>query len=221
MQSPKMTEPKKITSSTAFAAANASTPGPCCRLLLGEELVQTIWPEKERDAEKIPDGARDAMRRCALGAAPWPLVFLGEAGSGKTCAALVLLDARQHQTAGYYRRVGELVDEVRRAKLGQLATSAGYPRTEYELWRDWTDASLCVLDELGARIEVSDHHYDTVMRALESRYGKPLVVISNMSLAQIEAIYDDRIASRLSAGSLVQFAGDRRSKGRKSGTKDE
>ena len=55
-----------------------------------------------------------------------------------------------------------------------------------------------------------DAQYETLRRATDSREGKPAVVISNLSIRDLERIYDSRIASRLGAGTVVQLCGDRR-----------
>lgn len=78
-------------------------------------------------------------------------------------------------------------------------------------WGWLSGRNLIVLDELGCRGLVSDHHYEAVKRLLDERHGKPLIVIANTDLAGIERLYDDRVASRLSAGTVVSVAGkDRR-----------
>ena len=68
-----------------------------------------------------------------------------------------------------------------------------------------------ILDEIGGRDRVSDHHYEAVKTLLDVRQGKPLMVLSNLGLSEIEKVYDDRIASRLATGTIVRVdAKDRR-----------
>ena len=58
-------------------------------------------------------------------------------------------------------------------------------------------------DDLGARDRVSDHAYETLKKVLDSREGRPLIALSNARLSELARVYDDRIASRLSAGTLI------------------
>ena len=48
---------------------------------------------------------------------------------------------------------------------------------------------------------------------MEWRRGKPLVITSNKSPEDIGAIYDDRILSRLSAGTVLEIVGPDRREG--------
>ena len=57
---------------------------------------------------------------------------------------------------------------------------------------------------------VSDHHYETIKRCIDDRHGKPLVCISNLNMKELAGVYDDRVASRISAGTIVVTEGDRR-----------
>jgi hypothetical protein len=141
---------------------------------------------------------------------PWPLFLCGLAGTGKTCAALCLLD----YSGGEYHTVSGLCDLVIRAQQGRLEWfSGGYGGKVWpeKLWESLANTPLLVLDELGTREKVSDQHYEVVKNCIDKRHGKPLVVISNLELDRVAAIYDDRISSRLVAGTVFEFTGkDRR-----------
>ena len=159
-----------------------------------------------RERDQIAEPLRAASRECMAGERNWPLVIIGEAGSGKTCSALCMVD----YLGGEYWVANQWVDRIREAKMGRATWESGYPATELELWRQWSRSKLCVLDELGARSQVSDHHYETIKRCIDDRHGKPLVCISNLNMKELAGVYDDRIASRLSAGTIVVTEGDRR-----------
>lgn len=138
---------------------------------------------------------------------PWPLVFVGDVGTGKTCAALCLLD----WVAGSRRfyTVADLCDELIAVQNGQRE----YGQRKDSLlawWHRWNDLGCCVVDELGSRTKVSDFQYETVKRAIDLREDRPSVFISNLSLDELAKVYDDRIASRLAAGTVIQFAGEDR-----------
>ncbi len=78
-------------------------------------------------------------------------------------------------------------------------------------WARLAAAPLVVLDELGCRERASDAHYEAVKTAIDERQGKPLVAITNLAIDQIATLYDDRISSRLAAGTVLTLGcGDRR-----------
>ena len=85
------------------------------------------------------------------------------------------------------------------------------PDTPRAWWDRYSELKCVVLDELVSRDKVSDFGYGTVYRAIDRRHGKPLVVCSNGTLEIIGQVYDDRIASRLAAGTVIEMTGsDRR-----------
>lgn len=163
--------------------------------------------DKERDISQVPLAVRSAVRACAKGESRWPLVVMGPPGVGKTCAGLCVLD----YTTGFYYTAGGLAEDIILAMKGQLATPRGTSVGVPQLWRELRESALVVLDEVGDRAKVSDHAYECAKRLLDAREMAPLVVLSNLDLAGIAATYDDRITSRLAAGTLVRLSGpDRR-----------
>ena len=154
---------------------------------------------KPRNPALICEPAKAAIRACRRGLSPWPLVFHGVPGSGKTCAALCLLDSVGGLTV--YRTLGDACDELIQAMNGEL-TWGEYKASPKAWWEKWETARLSVLDELAIREKTTDHEYQTVKRAIDMRYGKPLVLISNHSPG---TIYDERISSRMQAGTVVGF----------------
>lgn len=164
------------------------------------------WPSKHRDREKLATHLRDAVKSCMEGKSPWPLFVHGECGSGKTCAALCVLD---FVGRGIYLTVEEWVEMCDEARKGRLQFSSGYKRTLSELREAYKNAPMVVLDELGNR-KLPDRDYTNLHWAIDVREGKPLVCCSNENLSEIVKIYDDRIASRLRGGTVVFLEGDRR-----------
>jgi DNA replication protein DnaC len=136
------------------------------------------------------------------------LVLLGEAGAGKTCAALLL--AKFAKTLVFFSRYRDWCDRLRWAKRGELQSLSGFRLSEVEVWDEWRRAQFAVLDDIGARREISDHAYEALIGALDRREGMPTVYTSNLSLEEFGRSYDDRVASRLSAGTLVYVEGDQR-----------
>lgn len=132
----------------------------------------------------------------------------GPAGTGKTCAILALHD----HAGGLYYTVEQFVGEALMAMRGELDWSwrDRSKVTEATFWVTMANTPLLSLDDLGTR-NPSDATYDRIKRAIDCRDGKPLIVSSNHDLAHLARIYDDRIASRLAAGTVVLVSGkDRR-----------
>lgn len=171
-------------------------------------LPVAAWlTNKTRKLAAIHPDLRTVMRKMVLGESPWPLVITGAAGVGKTCAALCLLD----HAGGLYFTAQGLADEVLYAGKGQVQSPGGLPVSQRQLWQEIAGTSLVVVDEVGTREKVSDWHYDCFKRVLDEREGKPLVVLSNLALDAIVTLYDDRVTSRLAAGTVFTLQGsDRR-----------
>jgi DNA replication protein DnaC len=140
----------------------------------------------------------------------WPLFLFGPVGTGKSCAALWLLD----HAGGVYFTVPDLTEKLIESMAGRLVWQ-GEPGHSGTLWPDgfWrrvSNASLVVLDEIGCRNAVSDHHYEAVKKMIDIRHGRPLICISNLNLEAIEKVYDDRVASRLASGTVFELDGNDR-----------
>ncbi len=175
-------------------------------------------PDKERDIDLLDPDVRKVLRELAFGRRRWPAFFYGPAGTGKTCAALTLLDYAagkcRYDTLGDIERT--LIDFMRIVEVNGTPERAifvpgfGNLWTETTWWRCWRDLDLVVVDEIGARKCVSDHQYLTLKRAIDGREGKPAVFISNLTPRRIAELYDDRIASRLGGGTVIPFVGNDR-----------
>ncbi|MDM8008614.1 MAG: hypothetical protein QUV05_20945 [Phycisphaerae bacterium] len=142
--------------------------------------------------------------------APWPLFIFGGVGTGKTCACLCLLDA-----AGggcHFKTFPELCNDIIAAGKGDLWNdNTGYRMSVHDYWHVWRNSRLTVLDEIGARQQVSDFAYETLKLAIDTREGKCCVFTSNIGPDDLARIYDDRIASRLTTGTVLELGGaDRR-----------
>lgn len=171
------------------------------KLMLRKEPIRHWLPQKPREIVQIDPQIRGIFRQLIAGELPWPLTLLGPAGTGKTCAGLCLVDA----AGGWYYTVAELCDEFIQAQQRSIEI------TTRRLWDRIEQTVLVVIDELGSREKVSDHHYDVVKRLLDKRENMPAVFISNHSLEKLAAIYDDRLASRLAYGTILIVKGrDRR-----------
>jgi hypothetical protein len=164
------------------------------------------WPRAERSIAGIDETLRGIIRKLVGGEAPWPLFLTGGVGVGKTCAAACLLDL----SGGLYFTVPHLCFRMIQAQQGGLDWSqpgGGHRLSEAALW-DWIKkVPLVVMDELGCRDRVSDHHYDTVKRVIDARECSPLIAVSNWDQDELARFYDDRVASRLAAGTSIELLG--------------
>lgn len=179
----------------------------------GTRSLATLQPiDKSRSPGEIAPSLKATIRSLSLGEAPWPLFLFGFAGSGKTCAGLCIGDMASYRISSLFCDLPGLCLILNQARTGGWWTT-GYPprvRSEPDVWREWAHAGIAVLDEIGARAVVSDHHFETLKRALDFREGKPAVYISNLDFAALTELYDDRITSRLASGTVVRLSGDRR-----------
>jgi len=175
----------------------------CCKIERREGRYNL--PDNYRSQAFICEHLRNTIRLLITGRKPWPLFLHGEAGSGKTCAALCMFD----WWGGRYADYQDMCANLRLAMKGEAYSSGGYRIFEADIWRPWTKSNLTVLDDFGAR-QPTDFQYDVLKKAIDTRHQKPAVFISNLNLEQIDALYDDRVASRLSAGTIVELKGDRR-----------
>ena len=166
------------------------------------------------DQNRIPSPYSDAGGRCCGGLSSWPLVFAGNVGVGKTRA----MNWYAGHAAGhlFWRAFGHMVQEAADAKRGTLRwPTVGGTGEEYwseidsrEFWTWLDDCALVAIDDIGRRHSESQHAYDTLIELLDRREGKPLIMTTNLTLAQIAEIFDDRVADRLGAGTYVWHAGE-------------
>jgi DNA replication protein DnaC len=155
----------------------------------------------DRHLTAVDPVLRKLLGDLVMGRAPWPLFLFGPAGGGKTCAALALCDVVE--TAGYWT-VDGLCDLTMRPPADAIQSA----------WDRISTKHLAVLDEIGCRERVGDLHYDVVKRFADARYqhaGRAMICISNVAHDRLSRLYDDRIASRLLAGTVFELkAPDRR-----------
>lgn len=165
-------------------------------------------------ASEVPPAIIQSVRS-SIGFKRWPLYLFGPAGAGKTCAA-ALVYANWNASAVWYS-LTELCDLLSGflSSPTQIVYRGGQPvevsRTGF--WRQLENASLVVCDEIGTR-EATAHRYDALLRLLDCRVGKPLILTSNLDEVALERAYDERILSRIVAGIMVNVKGrDRRMDG--------
>lgn len=135
--------------------------------------------------------------RLAAGKARWPLLIWGPVGSGKSYAGLAFCDLIRHPR---FSTLEQECDAVMRRES-----------------RSYDPDELIVLDEIGERSKVGDLQYATLKGTLDHRefqHQRIGLYISNLSPGEIGEMFDDRVASRLTAGSVFRLeATDRRGEG--------
>jgi DNA replication protein DnaC len=111
---------------------------------------------------------------------------------------------------GWYYTAAEWCSRLCEAQMGRLQSKridgqGGYLLSVAEVWREAETTRLFVLDELGLRANPTDAQFDAIHTLLDKRERRPLVCISNLSLDELAATYDHRIAARLAEGTHVVF----------------
>ena len=127
------------------------------------------------------------------------LMFYGKAGSGKTHLAVAIarhiIEAKQIQVR--FTRVVDLLSEIRKT----FDENENY-RTENEsdLIKKYIAVPLLVIDDLGSE-KTSDWVRQFLYQIIDERWieQKPIIVTSNLKPKELEARFEERIASRVAA----------------------
>jgi len=151
----------------------------------------------------VNDSLLAVFRKLCKGELCWPLVLNGPTGSGKTCASLALID---HVLSGEFLTEAQFYENLNARRDG-----GGLQ----DLWRQITKAELFVMDEFKVRSNPTAFQFESILRFLETRTARPTIITMNTGfdtsgklLTDIARVYDDRIASRLSAGTIFFLKGD-------------
>lgn len=177
-------------------------------------------PKAARGArlDGVPPLLLDEVRNCKR----WPIYLWGKTGVGKTFAAAVIYSA--WKSTAYWASMTELCDTLRgfnSQSLQVIETGSGPQEMSFTgYWKKLSTVGLVVIDEIGTR-SATDHRYDALLRLLDERRGKPLILTGNISpnsserdATHLGTVYDDRIFSRIIAGTLIHMTGhDRRGDG--------
>lgn len=182
-------------------------PGSLVTLRLFRESNPRIRTTIARRFEAIPPAVNAAF----CGWSPFPWFIHGKPGTGKTCAALAVAD----RVVGVclYREFSDLCNEINEAKSGQLMAMGTHDSSRVTLagyWERWQAAKLCILDDVGLRQKSTEPQYEALKTAIDRRHGRALIVVSNHDLDRVSELYDDRIASRLASGTVINADGDDR-----------
>jgi len=151
----------------------------------------------------------------------WPLYIHGTTGVGKSCAAAVLFGAYRQRPL-WFRADDLLLSmafgrangvRVERCDNGQLSfETVDWPRFA----RKMRNVNCVFLDDLGVRKPTEAMH-QALFDLMEWRQDDsplPFVITSNQPPEEIGKTYDDRIYSRLMAGSVIEMTGADQREGR-------
>lgn len=167
--------------------------------------AKPIMPEVFRDPHRVPPRIAEAFRGCRKGELPWPLLLSGTVGLGKTRACLCFHD----RFGGRYDELATYADEFACVRRGEFRDLRWIHEPKV-FERDWIKMMrahrLLIVDDIGRRARESDHVLDTLIRLLNCcEGGHPLVLATNLSPDEIAVNYDDRIASRMASGTVVNI----------------
>ena len=127
--------------------------------------------------------------------------FTGATGLGKTHLALAVLNkVTQNGFSVYYSSAGSIVKKLEKERFGRADESV-----EDEIER----SDLLIIDDLGAEFSTAFSQAainELVNNAILS--GKPMIIISNLSRAELEEKYGQRLTSRLNCFEIIQFVGE-------------
>ncbi len=188
---------------------SASTP-PYAPVEGRREARRVYRPTLARSIDEIPPGLRKAMREMRDGWCRWPVYIFGPVGVGKTAAVLTLVDRIEGSS---YMTAAEMMAEVRAARSNKLVNDTGYGISERELFRRLAASRLVVIDEIGQRRDPTGWVDQTLHRVLDDRINRPTILVGNHDLADLAKVMDDRVVSRLSAGTLIHVDGEDRRPG--------
>ena len=127
--------------------------------------------------------------------------FSGGTGLGKTHLALAVLNkVTQKGFTVYYNTAGSIIKEMEKERFGRSTDSI-----EEEIYK----ADLVIVDDLGA--EFSTPFAQAAINELVNNLilaGKAMIIISNLSVGELEERYGQRVTSRLNGFEVIDFVGE-------------
>lgn len=171
------------------------------------------------DVSKVDPKLMAAMRD-AHSAKRWPIYLYGDAGRGKSYAMAAVYTLWKHPGAVWRDLSGllRLVGRIRASDAGYVSLWSAEAGRHVDWWEtnvfdSIRNASLVCFDDIGLR-SPTDAMYDVLYELVNLRAGKPTMLTGNLKPGEVAKVYDDRIASRILSGCLIEVAGkDRRLSG--------
>ena len=153
---------------------------------------------------------RDYMRGCyemlkayAENFSPYTnsFFFSGGTGLGKTHLALAVLNkVTQKGYSVYYNSASALLKQLEKERFGRSNDSV-----EEEIEK----SDLIIIDDLGAEFS-TEFTKATINELINNAIlsGKPMIIISNLSIDELEQRYGQRVVSRLNSFEVIEFIGE-------------
>lgn len=162
-----------------------------------DESIDTYRAETEAQAKAL-SATRDYIKAVDCGAFR-SLILIGTVGTGKTHLALAIV----RECGGIYRLSSYIVGELRRTK------SFTAKESEDELWENYGNARLLVIDEIGRGVFAAEEQY-MLYQIINERYNrrKPTILVSNQTKKDFLSYVGIAAADRLTeSAQVVEFTG--------------
>lgn len=157
----------------------------------------------------MPTGVFDKIREFAK-AGSWPIYLKGQPGRGKSFVAAAAFRRWKTSPAIWMSFVDFADRSMRVAKDGEMGMYIFGNFCEFSReswWRRFGNASLVVIDEIGSGM-THEWRNECFWNLLEARRKQPLIMTGNLRLDELADKFDERIESRINAGSIISFEGE-------------
>ncbi|MBR4286891.1 MAG: ATP-binding protein [Clostridia bacterium] len=127
--------------------------------------------------------------------------FSGGTGLGKTHLALAVLNkVTSKGYSVYYNTASSVTKQLEKERFGRSADS---------LEEEIEKCDLMIIDDLGAEFS-TEFSKATINELINNAIlsGKPMIIISNLSVDELEKRYGQRVVSRLNSFEVIEFMGE-------------
>ena len=127
-------------------------------------------------------------------------IFSGATGLGKTHLALSIMNKVTERNFGvYYNSAWKILKQMQKEQFGK-----GGDDIEEEIFEN----DLIIIDDLGTEFE-SAFTKTAVFELIDgaAMAGKPMIICTNLSNAELETRYGEKVASRLNSFEVINFCG--------------
>ncbi len=148
-------------------------------------------------------GAYEMLKSYAENFSPYgnSFFFSGATGLGKTHLALAVLNkVTQNGFTVYYASAGSIIKEMEKERFG---------RSDGNIEEEIEKCDLLIIDDLGAEFPTAFGEAavnELVNNSILS--GKSMIIISNLSMKELENRYGQRVTSRLNGFEIIEFCGE-------------